>query len=308
MLKIEKSEGLIAAPFTPFDSEGTLNTSAIPGYYSFLERNGITGVFINGSTGEGVSLTEKEKMSSAVAWAECLKKGGKMKVINLVGGTCYEECIENAIFSKECGISAIAILAPYYFKPDEGKLAEFITRIGEAVPGMPVYYYHIPVLTGVNMPMLGLLRRMSIMLSNFAGIKYSQEDLMDFFLCLNYEEGRYDILWGMDECLLAALAFGAKGAVGSTYNYAAPLYLALMKSFREGNLEEARMLQQKSINIVELLGKYGGIATGKAYMKYVGIDCGTFRLPVRNMNEEMYSEFIKDVKALNLDNFFSEGE
>lgn len=158
------------------------------------------------------------------------------------------------------------------------------------------------------MPMLGLLRRMSIMLSNFAGIKYSQEDLMDFFLCLNYEEGRYDILWGMDECLLAALAFGAKGAVGSTYNYAAPLYLALMKSFREGNLEEARMLQQKSINIVELLGKYGGIATGKAYMKYVGIDCGTFRLPVRNMNEEMYSEFIKDVKALNLDNFFSEGE
>jgi N-acetylneuraminate lyase len=308
MLKIEKSEGLIAAPFTPFDSEGTLNTSAIPGYYSFLERNGITGVFINGSTGEGVSLTQKEKMSSAVAWAECLKKGGKMKVINLVGGTCYEECIENAIFSKECGISAIAILAPYYFKPDEGKLAEFITRIGEAVPGMPVYYYHIPVLTGVNMPMLGLLRRMSIMLSNFAGIKYSQEDLMDFFLCLNYEEGRYDILWGMDECLLAALAFGAKGAVGSTYNYAAPLYLALMKSFREGNLEEARMLQQKSINIVELLGKYGGIATGKAYMKYVGIDCGTFRLHVRNMNEEMYSEFIKDVKALNLDNFFSEGE
>ena len=160
MLKIKKYEGLVAAPFTPMDQKGNLNPGMIPEYYSFLEKNGIAGAFINGSTGEGVSMTQKEKQINALAWAECLRAGGKIRVINLVGGTSYQECIENAIFSEEAGLSAIAVLAPYYFKPgNDTQLAEFVARVGEAVPEMPVYFYHIPVLTGVSMPMAGFLKK-----------------------------------------------------------------------------------------------------------------------------------------------------
>ena len=65
MLKINKYEGLVAAPFTPMDKKGNLNPGMIPAYYSFLEKNGITGAFINGSTGEGVSMTQKEKQTNA---------------------------------------------------------------------------------------------------------------------------------------------------------------------------------------------------------------------------------------------------
>jgi len=305
MNKIKKFEGLVAAPFTPMDRNGHLNESAIPEYYSFLEKNGISAAFINGTTGEGVSLTQREKQANAARWSECLKNGGKRRVINLVGGTSYEECIENAIFSSEEGISAIAVVAPSFFKPDEEGLADFVARIGESVPDMPVYFYHIPVLTGVNIPMAGFLKRISSMLPNFAGIKYTQEDFMDFMTCLNYSDGKYDLLWGRDECLLSALALGAKGAVGSTYNYAAPLYYDLIKSFNEGNLQKARTLQLKSIAMIGLLGKYGGIATGKAFMKYVGLDCGKFRSPVKNMTEEMYQSFVKDVSSLGMENFFS---
>ena len=148
---------------------------------------------------------------------------GKIRVINLVGGTSYQECIENAIFSEEAGLSAIAVLAPYYFKPgNDVQLAEFVARVGESVPEMAVYFYHIPVLTGVSMPMAGFLRRITDMLPNFAGIKYTHEDFMDFFTCLNYQGGAYDMLWGRDECMLSALVLGCKGAVGSTCNYAAP--------------------------------------------------------------------------------------
>ena len=99
------------------DKKGNLNPGMIPEYYRLLEKNGVTGAFINGSTGEGASLTQKEKHLNASEWAECLKAGGKIRVINLVGGTSYQECIENAIFSCEVGLSAIAVLAPYYFKP-----------------------------------------------------------------------------------------------------------------------------------------------------------------------------------------------
>lgn len=304
-MKFEKFTGLIAAPFAPLDGTGRLNTSIVPSYYDFLERNGVSGAFINGTTGEGVSLTQRERQQNAECWSRSAKKGGKIRIINLVGGTCYQECIESAIHSSECGLSAIAVLAPYYFKPGEGELAEFIARVGESVPEMAVYYYHIPGFTGVRLPVAGLLNRVSGMLPNFTGVKYSYGDLADFMSCLSYDNGRYDILWGREENLLAALAVGTEGSVGSTYNFAAPLFTSLIKEFNEGNLIAARELQDRAVKIIGMLNKYGGIAAGKAFMKYVGVDCGGFRLPLRNLTENMYSEFVKDVSRSNLGQFFS---
>src|SRR5690606_28818374 len=116
---------------------------------------------------------------------------------------------------------------------------------------------------------------------------------------------RYDMLWGRDENMLSALILGAKGAVGSTYNYAAPLYMELMGAFDRGEMELARALQQQSIDMIGLLGKYGGIATGKAYMKIIGLDCGEFRLPVSNMTVERFLDFEKEVVELNFQQFCS---
>jgi len=305
-MKIKKYEGLVAAPFTPMDKKCNLVPDMIPEYYAFLKKNGVIGAFINGSTGEGVSLTQKEKQLQLTKWAECYKADGKVRIINMVGGTSYQECIENAQFSFEAGISAIAMVAPYYFKPpDDTMLAEFVARVGESVPEMPVYFYHIPVLTGVFMPMIGFLKKIQVMLPNFAGIKFTREDFMDFMTCMNYNDGAYDLLWGRDECMLSALVLGCKGVVGSTYNYAAPLYRALIEAFNKGNKAEAGRLQQLSANMISLLGKYGGMATGKAFMKYVGMDCGKFRTPVKNMTDEMYAEFVEDIKLLNMEHLFS---
>jgi N-acetylneuraminate lyase len=128
---------------------------------------------------------------------------------------------------------------------------------------------------------------------------------MDFFSCLNYENGRFDLLWGRDECLLSALATGCKGAVGSTYNYAAPLYHKLIRSFNEGDMDQARRMQQISVNIVSLLDKFGGMATGKAFMRYIGMGCGKFRSPVRNFNDDVYEDFVKQVRLLDIDEFLS---
>ncbi|NSW94320.1 MAG: dihydrodipicolinate synthase family protein [Bacteroidales bacterium] len=306
MKKLIEFEGLLAAPFTPMDKQGNVMPDLVPEYYKMLEENGITGAFVNGSTGEGASLSQKEKQIMAGKWAECYKSGGKIRIINLVGGTCYKECIENAIFSFEAGISAIAVVAPYYFKPpDEGHLAEYCAMVGEAVPQMPVYFYHIPGLSGVNFPMIKFLEKISGMLPNFAGIKYTHEDSMDFLSCLRYMEGAYDILCGKDENFLPSLALGCKAAIGSTFNYAAPLYHELLRNYREDNLHEAQRLQMLSIEMIRLLGKYGGMGVGKAFMKYIGFDCGKFRLPVKNLTDEMYPAFAEDVKRLKMEKYFS---
>ncbi len=301
-----KIEGLIAAPFAPMLDNGELNAELIPAYYNFLQKNGVVGAFINGSTGEGVSLSQKEKVKITTAWTSQNKEQKALKVIDLVGGTSYAECIENAQTSAALGVDAIAILAPFYFKPAGAKqLAEFCAKVVESVPQLPVYFYHIPVLTGCQVSMYDFLLEAETMIPNLVGIKYTHEDFMDYLSCLNFRNGKYDMLWGRDESLLSALVLGARGGVGSTFNYVAPLYLRLIKVFDQGNLVEARKLQQQSIDMIRLLGKYGGIATGKAFLRYVGLECGEFRLPVKNMSNEDYKHFVADVEALDMEAYFS---
>jgi N-acetylneuraminate lyase len=301
---MQKTEGLIAAPFTPMSAGGEILYDQIPDYQAFLVKNKITGAFINGSTGESVSLSQKEKRKTTESWATA-SKGSHLKVINLVGGTSYEECAENALHSQEAGVDAIAIVAPYYFKPAGARqLAEFCARIAEKVPSLPVYFYHIPVLTGCNIAMYDFLQEAAPMIPNLVGIKFTHEDFMDFLTCMRFENGKYDILAGRDENLLPALVLGCRGAVGSTFNYAAPLYQRMIEAFDRNEMEEARILQQKSIDMIRLLGKYGGIATGKAYMKYLGFDFGGFRLPIKNMEPHMFEKFVADVRALNMEEWF----
>ncbi len=303
---VNKIEGLIAAPFTPFYANGDINLKAIPTYYSFLKNNQVTGAFICGSTGEGVSLTFNEKVAILNEWATVTRKDEDFQLIMFLGGTNLRECKELAAIAQEVGADAIAFTSPFYFKPANVKqLALCCAEVASAAPETAFYYYHIPVLTGGNFAMIDLLKEVDGLIPSFRGIKYTHEDFMDFLSCLNYNDRKYDLLWGRDENMLSALILGSRGAVGSTYNYAAPLYHELIDAFDRGAFEEANALQQKSIDMITLLGKYGGIATGKSYMKLVGVDCGEFRLPVSNMSAESFQAFSEEVAALGFDSFKS---
>ncbi|GAA3991105.1 dihydrodipicolinate synthase family protein [Mucilaginibacter dorajii] len=305
-MKIEHLQGLISAPFAPLNDQGELNVDIIPAYYSFLKQNGITGAFINGSTGEGVSLTLNEKKQVTEAWAAATSHDPDFKVMALLGGTCIADCIDLAKHAAQVGLYGVSLTAPFYFKPANAQiLAKICAAVAASVPDMPVYYYHIPVLTGVNIAMIDLLKALDGSVANFAGIKYTHEDFMDFQSCLTYQNGKYDMLWGRDENMLSALALGTKGAVGSTFNYAAPLYHALIDAFNHNELDKAQRLQQQSIDMIRLLGKYGGISVGKAYMKLVGVDLGEFRLPIANMSKQQFESFKLDVSEVGFDEFKS---
>lgn len=298
-------DGLIAAPFTPMNGKKEIMYDQIGEYCSFLVKNRIIGAFINGSTGETASLIKEEKMKVTEAWVKAAK-GTPLKIINLVGGTSYIECIENARHSESFGVDAIAIVAPYYFKPAGARqLAEFCAIVAESVPEMPVYFYNIPILSGVNIPIYDFLKEAAPIIPNLAGVKYTHENFMDFLSCINFEGGKYQMLGGYDEVLLPALAVGCKSAVGSTFNYAAPLYYGIIEAFNRCDLETARNLQQKAIDMIRLLGKYGGIATGKAFMRYIGFEFGGFRLPVKDFDMSIYNQFVADVNALDMEEWFS---
>jgi len=258
---MQKLKGLIAAPFTPLDENGDLALEKINSLVQLYEKNGVHGAFIAGSTGEGVSLSHVEKKLLLEYWAKAKTK--KVKALFMLGGTCLKEMKELAALAQQHQLDGISILCPYYFKPASvGKLVDFCKEVADAAPNLPFYYYHIPVLTGGNFSMLEFLKQADGVIPNLAGIKYTHPDLFDFQSCINYRNGQYNMLWGTDEALLSGLAAGADGGVGSTYNYAAPLYNQVIAAFENGDMQEAKALQYKAVEMVQLLVKYGGTGAG----------------------------------------------
>jgi N-acetylneuraminate lyase len=295
-------EGLIAAPFTPFYADGSLNLGLVPAYYAFLKKNGVAGAFICGSTGEGPSMTIEEKMAVTDAWASATQGDTDFRVILFVGGNCLAECRQLAAHAAKAGLYGFSMTAPSYFKPSSIEaLAACCIDVAAAAPELPFYYYHIPVFTGVRFPMAQLLKLLDGKIPNLAGIKYTDEDVTEYTSCVNYGNKKFEVMWGRDESLLAALAVGGKAGIGSTYNYAMPLYQKLISAFNHGDMETAAACQQQSIDMIALLGKYGGMATGKAFMRAVGIDCGPFRLPFIDMPESRKAAFLQDLESIDFD-------
>jgi N-acetylneuraminate lyase len=163
---------------------------------------------------------------------------------------------------------------------------EFCAVVAGGCPDLRFYYYHIPVLTGVNLSMPEFLRQATKRIPNFAGIKYTDSDLMDFAICCDEARAKQEIFFGWDEVMLSGLTYGSAGFVGSTYSYIAPLYRHLIDAFHRGDLDEARRAQRISREIVLILKEYGGLPAGKAMMKIAGVDHGAPRLPLRGLTEE----------------------
>lgn len=293
----QKLSGLIAAPFTAMNADSSVDLNTVEKQAKLLIKNGVKGAFICGTTGEGVSLTMQERIEIAEKWQE--SAGDELVVIVHAGHTCISDCKVLAAHAQKIGADAIAIMAPFFYKPENVEdLALFCAEIAAEAPELPFYYYHIPGMTNVDFSMSEFLKIGADKIPTLAGVKFSYSDLMDFSLCTKLDDGKFNMLFGSDQILISALSLGADGAVGSTYNYAAPLYNRLIKAYEAGDMEAARREQIRSQEMVSFLFKYGGIPTGKAIMRIIGLDCGGVRLPMRDITKEQYDELAKGLEQI----------
>ena len=283
--------GLIAAPFTPMHEDGSLNLQVIGPYAEFLmQKKCVTGVFICGTTGESVSLTTEERKAVAEKWMEAAK--GKLKVIVHVGGMSQVQCAELAAHAQAIGADMIAAMAPCFFKPGSvDELIGFFKPIAASASRLPFYYYNMPSITGVSLPVHKFLIEGKKQIPNLVGVKFTHNNLMEMQQCIHADGGAFEVLHGFDEILITGLSVGAKAAVGSTYNYVPGIYKAVMEAMEKGDLETAREMQWKSVEIIDVLIKHGGgVRAGKIFMKLAGIDCGPCRLPIAPCSEEELEE------------------
>lgn len=289
--------GLIAAVYTPLHADGSLHLEEVPRMVDYLERAGVEGLYVCGSTGEGMSLSGEERRAVAAAYVEAGR--GRLQTVVQVGHNSLAEARELAAHAQAIGADAISATAPSYFKVDSvDALADCVAEVAAGVPELPFYYYHIPALTGVALDMAELLPLAAARTPNLAGMKYTAPTVHEFQACLELDGGRFDCVWGCDEMLLSALAVGARGAIGSTYNIAAPLYRRLMEAFERGDLAEARRVQLLSVQMIRALKRYPFHAAMKQILGMLGLACGPCRLPQGGVDAGQAERLRRELDAL----------
>ncbi len=296
---MEKIIGLIDAPFTPFYENGDVNTTPIKAYADMLVKNGLKGVFINGSSGEGYMLTTDERKLLAEKWVEAAPEG--FKVIVHVGSCCLRESENLARHARQIGAWGIGAMAPPF--PRIGRIEELVKyceTIAAAAPDLPFYYYHIPAFNGVYLPMLELLKSVDGRIPNFAGIKYTYESLYEYNQCRLYGEGKYDMLHGQDETILSSLAQGgARGGIGGTTNYNGRELTGIIEAWNRGDIDTAREKQNFSQAVINVICRFrGNIVGGKRIMKLIGLDLGPNRVPFQNMTDEEEQNMRRELEEI----------
>ena len=288
---------LHAAPFTPFDAGGDIVLDRIPALADDLVRTGVSGAFVCGSNGEGPNMTEAERMAVAEAWVRA--SAGRLRIFVHVGHPSIRTAQALTEHAASIGADAASAVAAFYFRPDRvDGLVDSIAAIASAAPALPFYYYHIPALTAVALDMVAFLTLADGRIGNLAGIKYTAPTLWEYQACLEACDRRYDILFGLDEMLLPALAVGARAAIGSTYNFAAPLYAAMIDSFERGDLADARRRMAALIEMVRILLRFPPIPAQKAIMGHLGHDLGGCRLPLPRLTSDMAADLRQQLDGI----------
>lgn len=275
-------KGLMAATVTPFDENGSVNLERITTMQEWEKNRGVAGFFVCGTTGEGPSLTVEERMSVAEI---SVKHSPDLPVVVHVGANAILDCIHLAQHADEQGADAIASAPPSFFKPGQEHALECAAVTAGAAPSLPYFYYHIPSMSGVALDMERFVEQAIESIPNFAGVKYTHEDLDEFGRCVNRFGDQVQMLFGRDELLLDSLKLGAVGAVGSTYNYASSIYLNVISAFEQDNLVEAERWQKNAVQFIDVLVRHGGAAATKMFMTLVDMDCGNNRLPLKTFDE-----------------------
>jgi N-acetylneuraminate lyase len=292
----KKLDGLVAAPYTPFDASGAVNLAVIATQAEVLVASGVVGAYVSGTTGEGVSCTTAERKAVMDEWVRLAR--GRFLVIVHVGALSIRDAGELAAHAQRIGANAISLVPPNFFKPASvDALVDYIASVTAHAPDLPFYYYHT-VMSGVDLPMVKFLEAGARRLPTLAGIKFNHPDLHAYQNCLRACDGRFDIVWAIDEFYAGAVALGARAAIGSTFNYAAPLYHDIRHAIEEGRLRDAQAGMAKVCRIVDMLLEYGGIAAGKAMMAVHGIDLGDPRPPLTALTSDQKATIQARLRAI----------
>ncbi|HEX6226105.1 MAG TPA: dihydrodipicolinate synthase family protein [Chryseolinea sp.] len=295
---------ILNATFTPMFEDGSINYSRIPDHFHHCINTGANGIFLNGTTGECMSLSLDERLKLVETWTEYRRQVNRpdFKIFVHVGSCNLYETARMAEHAENHGVDGIAMVATFYFRPRTlEELVDQCAYVAAAAKNTPFYYYNIPFMTGVNFPLISFLEVASRRIPNFAGLKNSFTDIVDYQHCLHFAKENYALYWGTDEAFMMLYTAGNRHYVGSTYNYMGDIYQEMLKAHHSGNMKAVVKLEGEADAIYKIILKHNGVTAGKEIMRMLGIDCGTVRLPLTPLTERDRQSLLE---SLNRTTFF----
>ncbi|XP_012343211.1 N-acetylneuraminate lyase-like [Apis florea] len=294
--------GIIAPILTPFnnDSSRSLNLSIIPQYANFLAKKKIDGVLVNGTSGEGPSMSLIERKLVAEAWANAVKIT-KQHLMIQVGGASLPDVLELAKHAESIKADSILCLPDLYFKPTTmEQLKNYLKLISEAAPNTPLLYYHFPRMTNVNIHMGQFLESLNDEISTFVGIKFTSSDLDEGTQAFRANNKKYVVFLGNDQLVNAGCAVGIDSFITTSSNMLPEFMIDSLREGLAGNVMKARDTQQRLTNVVLAISKYGNwVSTMKVAMSLLtDINPGPPRAPLESLSTETVSSMIKDLHKL----------
>lgn len=280
-MKVLNFRGAMAPVFTGFRENYELNVDIVPEYAKFLSDNGVTGILVNGTTGEGVSMTSAERKSNLEAW---MKEAGNynLTVMVQIGGTSFTDVIDLARHAVTLKVHALLSLPELFFYPQSVEdIVQYLRDISEAVPDTPLFYYHIPMFTRVSVDTESLMRQCKEKVPSFGGIKFTHTNLEELQRTMQVDENLLCFL-GCDQLILSALQLGCTSQLASTINIC-PDMIKKIYDFHETDYKQARKVQNHLTDLTRKITANGSwVSTMKQAMNLLHkCDMGPVRRPLR---------------------------
>lgn len=277
---MKKIGGVIPAIFTPFAADGSVNTEQLVKLTEFDLAQGVSGFYVNGSSGEAFLLSDEERRHVYRTVKETV--GDRASCIAHVGCISTAQAVGFAKYAAELKYDAVSAVAPFYYKFSAKEIMKYYFDIVDSC-GLPLLIYNIPVLSGVELSFDDICTLLSD--ERIIGVKYTASD---FFKMQRIKNAFPDkvMLNGFDEMFACGLISGADGGIGSTYNFMAKKFIRITELFREKKIEEMQAVQNEANLVIAELLKYGVMPGSKAILDMFGLDMGDSRPPFSALTAE----------------------
>lgn len=275
---MERFRGIFVALNAVYDEAGNINETALRRLANWYKYKGVNGLYVCGSTGEGIVMTLEERKRTLEILSDEL--GDSLTLIVHVGAPATKDAVELAKHAEAHGAHGTSAVSSIYYGLSEDGIAAHWNAIADAAD-LPFFIYNIPSCT--NFALTPALFTKMLENDRVCGLKNTAMPCMDMTIFKALAPEDFIIFNGPDEQLAAGLAMGADGGIGGTYGTMPEVYLAIYKLMQMGAYKEAFEIQKKTTLIIvnDLLAMGSLYSTAKKVIKArSGIDIGDSRMPL----------------------------
>jgi len=285
-------KGAGVAIVTPMKANEEVNYDKLEEIINIQIDGGTDCIVIAGTTGESACLSMEEHrdvISAAVKFAN-----KRVPVVAGTGSNCTATAIQLSTEAEEAGADGLLIVSPYYNKATQNGLVAHYTKIAESVK-TPIILYNVPSRTGVNiLPETAATLVKNV--PNIVGLKEATGSLSQASKTMDLCDGKLDLYSGEDGLVLPLLSIGGIGVISVWSNVAPTDVHNMCQAFFDGDIETARAIQRKGLNLVDALFSEVNPIPVKTAMNLMGMEVGPLRMPLSPMTEANKAAMAKVMK------------